>query len=204
MSIDKRKADIASRHGLPLNSFCAKNDDGKDNKRLCIWVTEEIVTKLRHAASFMKLTAQEMVAELVAEHVAPAPETSAKPRKNSLTPTSRLTDMGLTREQVDPDFKGSELDFVRTYGRVNLQTKAEIEADKAAVRGNALSVMMRDAVAKAPSDVSANDVRVWIEHGRMLGGRRDETFVERARDFLSMAEKIRPVLAEVIAENSGA
>lgn len=37
---------------------------------------------------------------------------------------------GLTREQVDPDFKGTPLEFTRKYGHVNLHTKAEIEETK--------------------------------------------------------------------------
>ena len=34
---------------------------------------------------------------------------------------------GLTREQVDPDFKGTPLEFATEYGHVNLQTKEQIE-----------------------------------------------------------------------------
>jgi len=36
----------------------------------------------------------------------------------------------LTREQVDPDFKGTHLEFVTKYGHVNLQTKDQIEHNK--------------------------------------------------------------------------
>jgi hypothetical protein len=39
----------------------------------------------------------------------------------------RLTDMGLTREQVDPDFKGTSVEFATKYGHVNLHTKEQIE-----------------------------------------------------------------------------
>lgn len=34
---------------------------------------------------------------------------------------------GLTREQVDPDFKGTPLEFATEYGHVNLQTKEQLE-----------------------------------------------------------------------------
>lgn len=37
---------------------------------------------------------------------------------------------GLTREQVDPDFKGTPLEFATEYGHVNLQTKEQIEHHK--------------------------------------------------------------------------
>lgn len=37
---------------------------------------------------------------------------------------------GLTREQVDPDFKGTSLQFRTKYGHVHLQTKQEIEHHK--------------------------------------------------------------------------
>lgn len=36
----------------------------------------------------------------------------------------------LTREQVDPDFKGTPLEFATKYGHVNLHTKDEIEYHK--------------------------------------------------------------------------
>jgi hypothetical protein len=37
---------------------------------------------------------------------------------------------GLTREQVDPDFKGTALEFATKYGHVNLHTKQQIEHNK--------------------------------------------------------------------------
>jgi hypothetical protein len=37
---------------------------------------------------------------------------------------------GLTREQVDPDFKGTPLEFATKYGHVNLHTKEQIEHHK--------------------------------------------------------------------------
>ena len=37
---------------------------------------------------------------------------------------------GLTREQVDPDFKGTPLEFTTIYGHVNLQTKQQINYHK--------------------------------------------------------------------------
>lgn len=46
------------------------------------------------------------------------------------TPSKRLQDYGLTREQVDPDFKGTPLEFVTQFGHVNLQTKVQIDHHK--------------------------------------------------------------------------
>lgn len=37
--------------------------------------------------------------------------------------------IGLTRQQVDPDFKGSSMEWVDKYGHVQIMTKAELEAD---------------------------------------------------------------------------
>lgn len=45
-------------------------------------------------------------------------------------PRKRLSDFGLTPEQVDPDFKGTALEFATKYGHVNLHTKGEIEQTK--------------------------------------------------------------------------
>jgi hypothetical protein len=53
----------------------------------------------------------------------PPPPSLSAPRK-------RLSDFGLTPEQVDPDFKGTALEFATKYGHVNLHTKAEIEDNK--------------------------------------------------------------------------
>ena len=36
----------------------------------------------------------------------------------------------LTKEQVDPDFQGTHLEFITKYGHVNLQTKQQIEHHK--------------------------------------------------------------------------
>jgi hypothetical protein len=46
------------------------------------------------------------------------------------SPRKRVSDLALTPEQVDPDFKGTPLEFVTKYGHVNLHTKAEIEHHK--------------------------------------------------------------------------
>lgn len=46
------------------------------------------------------------------------------------TPRRRVSDMGLTPEQVDPDFNGTPLQFITKYGHVNLQTKAQIDHHK--------------------------------------------------------------------------
>jgi len=45
----------------------------------------------------------------------------------------------LTREQVDPNFEGSHLDFVAQYGHVNMHTKEQIEENK---RQEALTVWL--------------------------------------------------------------
>jgi ParB-like nuclease domain len=48
----------------------------------------------------------------------------------------RMTEMtggkklGLTKEQVDPDFKGTHMEFVDKYGHVQIRTKAQMELDR--------------------------------------------------------------------------
>jgi hypothetical protein len=37
---------------------------------------------------------------------------------------------GLTKEEVDPDFKGTDVEFATKYGHVNLHTKEQIEQNK--------------------------------------------------------------------------
>jgi len=54
----------------------------------------------------------------------PAPSPSPPPQY------TRLTDKGLTREQVDPDFKGTAIQFAAKYGPVHLYTKDQIEHSK--------------------------------------------------------------------------
>ena len=45
-------------------------------------------------------------------------------------PTKDLSKHFLTREQVDPDFKGTALEFATAYGHVPLHTKQQIEYNK--------------------------------------------------------------------------
>ena len=66
---------------------------------------------------------------------APKPIRRSEPRPvRDFTPPP-----GLSREQVDPDFKGTTLEFATQYGHVNLHTKAEIEHNK---RQEALSALL--------------------------------------------------------------
>jgi hypothetical protein len=51
-------------------------------------------------------------------------------RDETPMPQKRLSDYGLTREQVDPDFKGTAVEFAAKYGPVNLHTKDQIEHNK--------------------------------------------------------------------------
>jgi hypothetical protein len=51
------------------------------------------------------------------------PMPAPKPRKE-------LSEMFLSREQVDPDFKGTPLEFATKYGHVLLHTKDQIEQNK--------------------------------------------------------------------------
>jgi hypothetical protein len=71
----------------------------------------------------------------------------------------------LTREQVDPDFKGTSLEFVRQYGHVNLRTKVEIDLDKAEQRAQAVVTWISDLVRTAPpeGDDSA-DFIAWLSN----------------------------------------
>ena len=50
----------------------------------------------------------------------------------------------LTKEQIDPDFKGTDQDFVDKYGYVPIQTKAQIEADADAQSFSAWVAAFRD------------------------------------------------------------
>src|SRR5262249_12494701 len=45
-------------------------------------------------------------------------------------PMRQLSEMFLTPEQVDPDFKGTSLEFTAKYGHVLLHTKAQREETK--------------------------------------------------------------------------
>lgn len=44
-------------------------------------------------------------------------------------PKPAKTILGLTREEVDPEFNGTPIEFELNYGKVNLRTKDQIEAD---------------------------------------------------------------------------
>lgn len=58
----------------------------------------------------------------------------------------RLSDKALTREQVDPDFKGNAIEYATEYGAVQLHTKAEIERNRQQDALQAWLGMMPDCV----------------------------------------------------------
>jgi hypothetical protein len=182
---------IALKHNLPADTFIAHQYQFR------VRLSEQARRDLDRAARFERhLNAQMMVVEFIAEKIAPAPE-SQFVRKNVFEVGTKLTEIGLTREQVDPDFIGSDLEFTRKYGRVLLHTKAEIETEKATVRANELAVALRDFAKAVPSDVTADDVLMWIKEGRKSNARNDDKIIERIRVMRNVIDRLLPVLDEV-------
>ena len=72
----------------------------------------------------------------------------------------------LTREEVDPNFQGTPLEFATKYGHVNLHTKTEIEHDKqqaalTAWQGEVSSLVRAATALSYPQDLAV--VRAWLE-----------------------------------------
>ena len=91
----------------------------------------------------------------------------------------RLSDMSLTPEQVDPDFKGTPLDFATKYGHVNIHTKEQIEHYKRQEALNAWlgtvsdldrarPVNVADAFCRQPGNFVRMESQEW--QGRKIAG----------------------------------
>jgi hypothetical protein len=102
-----------------------------------------------------------------AHHAKPGPKSaqSAKPKQSR--PSSRVLNLPrlrpLTPEQVDPDFKGTPLQFAQKYGHVQIMTAAEKTAADSILHCDTLFSVLRDFNARLPSEtITAEGVEAWL------------------------------------------
>jgi hypothetical protein len=113
---------------------------------------------------------------------------------------SRLPE--LTREQVDPNFKGDVHAFTREYGHVQLQTKAERDAERAESACiewiGALKALDKPVAALlAMPSVAPEQLSAWIARGDPVKRRAQMlTRVEAAAKFAQLMEQYRPLVQE--------
>ncbi|TPK98003.1 hypothetical protein FJ934_04535 [Mesorhizobium sp. B2-4-12] len=102
----------------------------------------------------------------------------------------------LTPEQVDPDFKGSVIEFTRLHGYITLHTKTEKELHAAARRGATLIAALREI--ELPPTVDPGDLQAWIQEGQTDGGKRDERLLRKIHEVRSLITgKLPTVLDEI-------
>ena len=100
--------------------------------------------------------ADEVAPSRPAHYAKPGPKSaqSAKPKQSR--PSSRVWNMpplrALTPEEVDPDFKGSPLQFAQKHGHVQIMTAAEKAAADSILRCDTLFSLLRDFNARFPSE----------------------------------------------------
>jgi hypothetical protein len=111
-------------------------------------------------------------------------------------PTRQLSDFTLTPEQVDPDFKGTPLEFTTKYGHVLLHTKDQIEQTK---RQEALmtwigAVADHAQTARAMLSALANVDRVTIVEWTSKPSKAEKlrTWCNSIQDACEAISKLRP------------
>jgi hypothetical protein len=104
---------------------------------------------------------------------------------------------GLTREQVDPDFKGTPLEFATKYGHVNLQTKQQIEHNKRQEALMAWVGLLSDhaQTARALLEASAVDPTTTLQDWMGKPGKA-EKLKAWCKSIQSACESLRAILGE--------
>jgi hypothetical protein len=103
--------------------------------------------------------------------------------------------VGLSHEQVDPDFKGTPMEWLDKYGHVQIMTKAELEADrKQAALLSRISALndLREPLAKylKTEPFALEEVEAWI-------GKSPERRQRKFNEMLSMANALRDSIEQV-------
>jgi len=101
-----------------------------------------------------------------AHHAKPGPKSKSATPKPS-RPSSRVWNLpplrALTQQEVDPDFKGTPLQFAQKYGHVQIMTAAEKAAAESILRCDTLFSALRDFNARMPSEtITAGGVEAWL------------------------------------------
>jgi len=123
---------------------------------------EEVVSKKQSLTA----AADEVAPSRPAHYAKPGPK-SSKPKPPKLSPYVRTNPFPplrkLTREEVDPDFKGSPLEFAQKHGHVQIMTAAEKAAADSILRCDTLFSVLRDFNARMPAEtITAEGVEAWL------------------------------------------
>lgn len=125
----------------------------------------------------------------------PSKPSAAKSRLVERKPFNAGKDDGLTREQVDPDFKGTSTEFISKYGHVHLHTKQEIEQhkqqEKLAMLLGAMTQHARTArdLITAFTDIDADTLRAWQQKNG-----KAEKWQAWCKDVALACERVRKAL----------
>jgi ParB-like chromosome segregation protein Spo0J len=109
----------------------------------------------------------------------------------------------LTSEEVDPDFKGTPLEFATKYGHVNLSPASEIEREAATKRAGDLMTWMKQCIGSAPAEVSDADLLIWITGDGKEPGHRREKLEKRWADFEALYSRLAGLRAKLESQLTG-
>lgn len=170
----------------------------QNNRTMKFQIPEEIFLKLETLAKRKQKQTARYAASVVASHVkmhdeTPVPTLQSKPVGELLDklPKLRAQDIGLKREEVDPDFNGTSTEFLAKYGHVNLHTKTELEKREAIKRAEKLSVAMRHFIGGVDLTLTIDDIETWIKADPSY---RRLKLMGRASNFFDVINKLMPLL----------
>lgn len=107
----------------------------------------------------------------------------------------------LTKEQVDPDFKGTHLEFVTQYGHVNLHTKEEIEHNK---RQEALQARIGTISEHARTGQAMVAALATIDPASLREWMAKPAKAEKLRAWLNSVQLACENLRKIVPEKTGA
>lgn len=118
--------------------------------------------------------------------------------------------LGLTREQVDPDFKGTSMEWMDTYGHVQIMTKEQLEADRKAAAFLAWVGSLRDLKVALQKHLETTapqpkDLQVWIgksnlperQAKRLAEVQEWVSLIVRARESIDWIEKALEIFIKI-------
>jgi len=112
----------------------------------------------------------------------------------------------LTREEVDPDFVGTPLEFSTLHGHVQSQTAAEKAASQQRFRVDALATALRDFIRAIPTEeISEDDVFAWFAaDGSKNRQAREERLASRIEAIRAlMNDRLYPLFAQIESRLKG-
>jgi hypothetical protein len=145
--------------------------------------------------------ADEVAPSRPAHYAKPGPKSAQSAKPKPSRPSSRVWKLPrlrpLTPEQVDPDFKGSPLQFAQKYGHVQIMTAAEKTAADSILHCDTLFSVLRDFNARLPSEtITAAGVEAWLANYSkkpVERAKRRDVLVQNIAAFERAVARLQPL-----------